>query len=579
MIKPSEREGKLSTPPATTVEILPPTTAAIHPAKWGEDFAFLDGRYITAIILAVLVVAGLGLRIYQLGAESLAEDELNKLETVEEYRQNGLSGKNGEHPFLMKGLQTVSLFAADKLNAAVSSADAISPETALRFPISLFGAFTTLLLFFVVRELFGRSVALASAALWAVEPMAIGFDRIAKEDSLLLFFFLLTCFFWLRSQTLAERVDAKYMRYVWLTAIAFAGVMATKYNPWLLAIPMAYYTIYDRMSQRSKWSVGNSRWPIFFAVMAVAFVILNPTILIPQSWHEMLTFSSEGRIGHDSYEFMGTLYQNKPSMWLRGVPWTFYYLFVAVKSSLSTLLLFIVGIPLIMRRRMGDGRFFLFFWAFFWLVPFTFTGGKFTRYFAIPEPLVLICAGTAFYFCVMWLTERLKLTGSAAAIVQAALFLAFLAVPVYDSVMSTPHFRLFTNAVEGGTAKAGTYFPHDEFYDAGSREVVTAIAQMSPGHARIACEAPHVLDYYADRIGVPALETVLLSDPQEVNRLKEGDFIVLTSGRRYFSNDRYFRTLEQYPADREVRLDGAVFARIYRLDGERLAGIRTIAGE
>jgi hypothetical protein len=557
---------------------LPPTTAGIHPSRWSDDFAFLSSQYTTAIILAVLIALGLGLRMYQLGAESFAEDELNKLETAEEYRQNGLSGKNGEHPFLMKGLQTVSIIAADEINAAVLSlANTISPETALRFPVALFGAFTTLLLFLLVRELFGRSIALASAALWAVEPMAIGFDRVAKEDSLLLFFFLLTCFFWLRSQTLAEHGSPKYMRYGWLTAIAFAAVMATKYNPWLLATPMAYYTIYDHMSGRSKWSVGNSRWPIFFGLMAVAFVLLNPTILIPQSWHEMLTFSSENRIGHDSYEFMGMLYPNKPSLWLHGMSWTFYYVFIAVKTSLSTLILFLIGIPLVMRRRMGDGRLLLFFWAFFWFVPFTFTGGKFARYFAIPEPLVLICAGVGFYFCVRWISQKLKLTGATAAIVQAVLFIGFLAVPAYDSMTVTPHFRLFTNTLGGGMANAGTYFPHDEFYDAGSRETVTAIAQMSPGHALIACEAPHVLDYYADRIGVPALDTVLLSDPQKIAQLSEGDFVVITSGRRYVSNDRLRQTLAGYKPDSEVTIAGAIFAKIYKLDAEKLTAIRTIA--
>jgi len=515
---------------------------------------------------------------YQLGAESFAEDELNKLETAEEYRQNGLSGKNGEHPFLMKGLQTVSIITADEINAAVlSPANAISPETALRFPVALFGAFTTLLLFLLVRELFGRSIALASAALWAVEPMAIGFDRVAKEDSLLLFFFLLTCFFWLRSQTLAEHGSPKYMRYVWLTAIAFAAVMATKYNPWLLATPMAYYTIYDHMSGRSKWSVGDSRWPIFFGLMAVAFVLLNPTILIQQSWHEMLTFSSENRIGHDSYEFMGMLYPNKPSLWLHGMSWTFYYIFIAVKTSLSTLVLFLIGIPLVIRRRMGDGRFLLFFWAFFWFVPFTFTGGKFTRYFAIPQPLVLISAGVAFYFCVRWLTEKLKLTGATAATVQAVLFIGFLAGPAYDSMTVTPHFRLFTNTVGGGMANAGAYFPHDEFYDAGSRETVTAIAQMSPGHALIACEAPHVLDYYADRIGTPALDTVLLSDPRNIAQLSEGDFVVITSGRRYISNDALRQTLAVYKPDSEVTIAGAIFAKIYKLDAEKLVAVKAVA--
>src|SRR5437868_5636529 len=140
-----------------------------------------------AVILVLLLAAGFAFRVYDLGAESLGEDEFNKLETVAEYRQNGLSSKNGEHPFLMKGLQAVSIVASEKLNASLATN--IPEEAALRFPIALFGTFSALLLFLVVSELFGPSIGLVSAALWAVEPLAISFDRVAKEDSLVLFFF------------------------------------------------------------------------------------------------------------------------------------------------------------------------------------------------------------------------------------------------------------------------------------------------------------------------------------------------------------------------------------------------------
>ncbi|MBV9243144.1 MAG: hypothetical protein JO314_14185, partial [Acidobacteria bacterium] len=246
-----------------------------------------------------------------------------------------------------------------------------------------------------------------------------------------------------------------------------------------------------------------------------------------------------------------------------------------VKTSLSTLLLFVAGIPLIMRRRMGDGRLFILLWAILWFVPFSFSGGKFTRYFAIPEPLILIGAGVAFYFIVKWLTDKLQMQGSSAALVQGMLFVAFLAVPAYDSFSVAPHYRMFTNTIGGGMSAAGTYFPHDEFYDAGSREVVTEIAKLSVGQGLIACEATYLLDYYADRVGVPKLDTVLLSDPQAVARLKEGDFVVLTSGRRYFSNQRYQQAMSKYTPDSEVRIAGATFARIYRLDSEKLQAMRT----
>jgi hypothetical protein len=39
-----------------------------------------------------------------LSAEGLSEDELNKLNAVADYRAHGLTGANGEHPMLMKGV-------------------------------------------------------------------------------------------------------------------------------------------------------------------------------------------------------------------------------------------------------------------------------------------------------------------------------------------------------------------------------------------------------------------------------------------------------------------------------------------
>ncbi|MEJ7709560.1 MAG: glycosyltransferase family 39 protein [Pyrinomonadaceae bacterium] len=56
-------------------------------------------------------------------------------------------------------------------------------ETALRFPGVLFGALTSVLIFLVARELFGVSIAIIASALWAFDPSAIGFNRIAKEDT------------------------------------------------------------------------------------------------------------------------------------------------------------------------------------------------------------------------------------------------------------------------------------------------------------------------------------------------------------------------------------------------------------
>jgi len=554
-------------------QILPPTTAGIFPEKFVSGLVFDRDRRLVICILIILTIIGFGLRVTNLGAESFGEDELNKLQTVEEYRQNGLSGKNGEHPFLMKGMQTLSVSAAERINS-IAPAASISVEAALRFPVAFFGTLTILLLYLLVAELFGRSIALVSAVLWAVEPMAIGFDRIAKEDSLVLFFFLVTNFFWLRSQTAAERGSKNWTWWAWAAAAGFAALMASKYYPYLLGITAAYYIIFRALPDKG-WEMLSVRWLKFLTVMGVSFLILNPTIVLPETWREMLKFSSENRIGHDSYEFMGTLYRNQMSAWLAGVPWTFFFVFAAVKTSLLTLVLFALGLPLTLQKRLGDGRFFIFFWAFVWLISFTFIGGKFTRYFTVAAPIIFIVAAVAICFLLDRSTRRLPSLPRTA--IQVAVLAILVAFPLLNSTGSSPHFRMFNNSLGGGSAAAGSYFPHDEFYDAATREVVADLMARAKTEALVACETPALYKFYAEQGGRPDLEFISLSDPEMVARLTAGDLIVTVSGRRYFSNQRYldFLQIGAKPAF-EVRVANAVAARGYMLDKATLTGILSL---
>lgn len=559
-------------------QILPTTTAGIFPEQFSDDLVFARNRHVIAVLLTAFLLIGFALRVIDLGSESLGEDELNKLQTVEEYRRNGLTGKNGEHPFLMKGIQTASIVAAQQINAVLpSSGVQISAETALRFPVALFGTFTALLIFLLVSELFGRSIGLVSAVLWSVEPMAVGFDRIAKEDSLVVFFFLLTHLFWIRGQTAAERGGKNWTWYAWATAAGFAALMASKYYPFLLGITGAYYIVFQYIPE-TRWRMETVRWIKFFAVMGVTFLVLNPTILLPETWREMLKFSSENRIGHDSYEYMGELYRNQMTAWLSGVPWTFYYVFIGVKTTLLTLALFLIGLPMMFKRSLGDGRFFIFFWAFLWFMPFTFLGGKFTRYFAIVEPLILIAAAAGFYFSVRWLSARLFRKSLPSAAFQIVCLAAVVAFPLWNSVSAAPHFRMYTNPIGGGMAKAGSYFPHDEFYDASTRETVGLIASRAAAGAIVACETPALFEHYARKSGRDDLIFVSLSDRSKVAGLRNGDFIVLTNGRRYLSNsayDDYFEKLGTPAA--EIKLTTIVAAKVYQLDERLLAGIHAIA--
>ena len=571
------------TAPAAAATAPTATAGTDGPAPFPGPVASTTGRAGVAVLLVFFVLAGFGLRVYQLGAESLSEDELNKVRAVAEYRERGLTPANGEHPFLMKALLTASIVCAESWNGTAAGDNPrlrISIEAAARFPGALLGALTALLLFLVGRELFGIEVGLIAAALWAFDPAAVGFNRIAKEDTFLVFFFLLANVFWLRGQKVAEAGKRRPEPFYWATAAAFGAMMASKYVPHFLAISGAYYYAFQGVAA-TRWRMGKKKWLVWFAVMGVAFVVFNPTILLPGTWREMLTFAGEKRIGHDSYEFLGRLYRNQMSLWLRGSPWYFYYVFMGVKLPVFVILGFVAGLPLLFLRRLGDGRYFVLFWLFFWFFPFTFLGGKFTRYFTFALPAVLLTSAVGVNY-VAGLVGRLLTSESGRAAPRAAYAggaLAFVVVAfsLYASVRAAPHYRLYTNAPGGGISRAGTYFPHDEFYDASMGDIASAVAQLAPQGARVASETPELLTYYLRRAGREDLRSVSLSDRAALREFGMGDLVVVARGRRYFSNEEITARLSatSQPAT-SVSLGGVPSARVYALEAASAAALAAV---
>ncbi|HLL70991.1 MAG TPA: glycosyltransferase family 39 protein [Pyrinomonadaceae bacterium] len=562
-------------------------TANIQPELFSGQNVRALSRALVVSALVLIVAAGFGFRAGGLGAEGLSEDELNKLRTVSDYRNNGLTSTNGEHPFLMKALMTASVVAAEKWNGAGFAANRpslrVSEETALRLPAALFGAFTSFLIYLVVSELFGTPTGLIAAALWAFDPAAIGFNRIAKEDSFLLFFFLLANVFWLRGQRAAESGEARPQKYYWMTAVAFGAMLASKYMPHLIAISGAYYYIFQGIPA-TRWRMGKRKWLLFFAVMGAAFLVCNPTILLPGTWREMRIFAGEQRIGHDGYEFMGQLYRNQMTLWLKGSPWYFYYAFMAFKLPLAVVAAFLVGLPLLLSKRLGDGRYFIFFWLFFWFFPFPLLGGKFTRYFTMALPVVLITAAIGIGALGHWLAQALQRRrgdgssgGTLRGYAQASVALIFVAVSAYASAGAMPHYRLYTNALGGGHERAGSYFPHDEFYDASMREAAGRVAALAPSGARVASESPELFTHYAARAGRIDIISVSLSDRAALRNLTVGDIVIVARGRRYFSNDALIAKLGATTQPVVMlSLAGVESTRIYRLDDNALRALSEV---
>ena len=560
----------------------PVITAGLRPDLFAGRGVLTNSRSLVLIALIVLVVAGFGFRVNGLSAEGLSEDELNKLSAVADYRAHGLTGANGEHPMLMKAFQAASVILVEKWNNS-HSANQIAPETALRLPGAIVGALTTVLIFLVVAELFGVEVALIAAALWAFDPNAIGFNRVAKEDTFLLFFFLLANVFWLRGQRVAESTDQNPNKYYWATAASYGAMVASKYVPHLFTVSICYYWMFQGIPE-TRWRLGKKRLLMFFIIMGLAFVVLSPTILLPETWKQMGLFAGGKRVGHDGYEFMNKLYPQRVDDWLHGIPFYFYFVFTAVKLPLLTLLGFVTGLPLLFRKKLGDGRYFILFWFMLWVVAFVFPGGKFTRYYTTVLPAVLITSALGIQFAGRWLANGIasfdwvERPNNLRHYVPATLAVIVIVASVVNSVQAAPHFRLFTNWIGGGTEWAGYYFPHDEFYDASMRDVLNEIAQRARPGARVVSESPSLATYYAERANRPDLVCLSLSDREALEQLTPGDFIIVARGRRYFSNDMLTTTVEKYTVpSAEFHLGSIPSANLYQLNESTLSIVQLFA--
>jgi hypothetical protein len=559
----------------------PVVTAGLRPELFAGAGAGSLSRTLLAAVLSVLVIAGFGFRVIGLSTEGLSEDELNKLNAVSDYRTHGLTSANGEHPLLMKAMLTVSVIGAEKWNATSMVATRpelnIPVETSLRLPNALFGALTVVLIFLVTSELFGLEAGLIAAALLAFDPLAIGFNRIAKEDTLLVFFFLLANVFWLRGQRVAEGQPQRHPEpFYWAAAAAFGAMLASKYLAQMIAISVAYNYTFQGIAA-TRWQIGKIRFLKFFLVMGVVFLICNPAILLPGSWRAILNFTSYRMIGHDSYEFIGRLYPHKFTDWLKGEPWYFYLVLMAVKLPALTLTGFLSGFILLFRKKTGDGRYFVKLWLFFWAITFMFAGGKFTRYFMAVLPAVIIAAALGVQWAAGW-ADRICVrvfdspgTGIYARAVLASLVIAS---TLWSTASAMPHYRLYMNAL-GGSAHAGQYFPQDEFYDAYTQDSLTEIARRTSPGTRVASELPTVAAYYAQQANRPDLVCVELSDAAELAKLALGDFVIDGRGRTYVSNQAMLSRLRRASRPAFTIAVGTIpAADVYILDQKSLAALR-----
>ncbi|HYO92686.1 MAG TPA: glycosyltransferase family 39 protein [Pyrinomonadaceae bacterium] len=517
------------------------------------------------IILAALILFGFGLRLINLSTIGFAEDEINKLEAVRAYERGDIT-PNAEHPMLMKALIFVSMQAARAWNN--TGALKISDEVALRFPNVLFGALTVIPLFLLTAAFFDRRTALLASALWAFGINAITYNRIAKEDTLMVFFMLFAFYFYLRAkQTSGFDPQGKKKNYI-LSGASFGLMMASKYFPHYFGLNMLYHQLV-RVREREPGEPRGKTPGIFYLMLLIAFLVANPAILLPQTLEYLNAYTSGRLLTHTGYLMGDELYKNNMSATpFRGTPFYFYVLYLLVKVPLPVILALVAGLFVAVRRPRHPGHAFLLLMFLLWIVPYSLMGAKWLRYTLSLLPFVYMLSALGIAALIEICSSRLKSMKQphAAQAVSAALIALFIAWPAWTAFASNPHYAAYTNALGGG--RAGHYFPHDEFYDDGLREAIEYVCRDAPRGTVIAGETPAVFRYYLEKFGRTDLQSRVLSDPKfELATVERPAYIVIQKGRTYFENREKMKEVrERYGKVFDIKVEGESAAEVYRMD-------------
>jgi hypothetical protein len=523
-------------------------------------------RY-AVVFLVMLTAVGFTLRVGGISRLGFAEDEINKLEAVRAY-EGGDFTRNAEHPMLMKALVFASVEAARAWNSSAPEDLRVSDEAALRLPNVVFGSLTVFPIFLITAVFFGRRTGLIAAALWAFGVNAITYNRVAKEDTLLVFFMLFAFYFYiLAKRTSGFDQKGKRRNYI-LSGASWGLMLASKYFPHYFGLNMLYHHFF-RVREREAGEPRGNTPPMFYLILVIAFLVANPAVLLPQTLAYLNAYSGEQLLTHHGYLMGETVYHNVVSKAPFGAtPVYFYALFLLIKTPLPVLAAFLAGLFRLARRWREPGAAFMLFMFLFWIVPYSLVGAKWLRYTLSLMPFVCIIAAVGVVALTRGLLGLLKINRERrlAAFIGAASLSLFIGFPAWAAFMAAPHYALYTNALAPNSA--GYYFPHDELYDDGLREAIRFVAERAPQGAVLAHETPGVVRYYLERFGRTDLQSRTISDPQfDATNESANVFVILQRGRTYFENREELDAVRaRFTLEQQIVINGVVAAEVYSRD-------------
>jgi 4-amino-4-deoxy-L-arabinose transferase-like glycosyltransferase len=493
--------------------------------------------------LVALVVLGLWLRLGGLSAEGFGDDEVHKWLAANRYLHGIFSGDDVEHPMLMKWLIAGSI--------ALLSRFGLAPETLTRLPNALAGGASIWAVAQLGRRLFGRSAGLLAASLAAFSTTLIGYQRVAKEDTLLGLFLMLLL--WCLAEAKAAADDGRSPgRWELAGAASLAGMLASKYFFFLTPIPVVFYLW---VRPETGWRVPPRRWLQLIGVAALLWVCVNWSPFLPSTWEYARSYTTGKQTVHGSLFFMGRIYHNLVEYGLAGTPPWFYAVFAFAKLAPFTFLFALGGLALALAQRKPSHKLVLS-WLAVWFLAHSVSGSKWGRFFISVLPVFLLLAG---YFA-SELLRRLRTPALRWSAAAAALLL----LPGSEALAAlqhAPHYRLYISPLAGGDARVQWYFPHCDYFDAGFREAAEYTAAHAEPGAELSTEIGLPATLYAGR---PDLLQTLVRRGQAC-RAGRVCYVVVQVGRLYFINQDAVETLSHRAPWHVEKIRGREVVKVYRL--------------
>jgi hypothetical protein len=512
--------------------------------------------------LAFVVLVALFFRAYDLSAEGFGDDEIHKWLAANRYLKLDFSGDDVEHPMLMKSLIALTLLVGKPLGWA--------PETITRLPNALAGVVSVVVVALLGRRLFGRAAGLVAAFLAAGSVTLIGYQRVAKEDTLLGLFLMLVCLCMAEAKAAADgrRVVAR-RRWELGGAASLAGLMASKYFFFLTPIPVLFY-LWVR-GTGTAWRVPLRRWLELIGIAIPIWMVLDWTPFLPSTWEYAKSYISGGQTVHGSLFFMGRIYHNLVEYGFNGTPPWFYLVFAAVKLTPLTFVLAVTGLGVALFERRPAHRLLLA-WIGVWFVVHSVFGSKWGRFFTTVMPALLLLAGAA----VALLVERVRAaraSSGATAAFAGALGVGLAWDVIQPTATHAPHERLYISPIGGGDANVTWFFPHCDYFDAGFREAMQYIAAHAEPYAEVSSElayevaTPHfkTASLYTDLAGRHDLTHTLLRRGLTC-RSGHPCYAVVQTGRLYFLNQDAVANLAHRTPWYVVKIRDEDVVKVYRLE-------------